>query len=41
MERLITRIIPLQFACRKRDIHQGGVFGDDEGGRERNEEKKK
>ena len=41
MERLMRRIIPLRFACRERDIHPGGVFGDDGGGRERNEEKKK
>jgi hypothetical protein len=28
MERLMRKIIPLQFACRERDIHQGGVSGD-------------
>jgi hypothetical protein len=41
MERMMRKIIPLQFACRERDIHQGGVLGDDEGGGQRNEEKKK
>jgi hypothetical protein len=28
MERLMRRIIPLQFACGERDIHHGGVLGD-------------
>jgi hypothetical protein len=28
MERLMRRIIPLQFACGQRDIHPGGVLGD-------------
>jgi hypothetical protein len=28
MERWVRRIIPLQVACRERNIHRGGVSGD-------------